>query len=69
MYAPVILLEVGGGEAWSKNANECLDILTEHHYRFFELDKDGTPIPHTRQETYSYKNLVCIPEAKLAAYV
>lgn len=68
-YRPIILLEVGGGEAWGQNTKECLDILTEQHYRFFELSSDGTPIPHVRQETYSYKNLVCIPEDKIAAYV
>ncbi len=68
-YRPVILLEVGGGEAWAQNTKECLDILTEHNYSFFELGKDGTPVPHTRQEIYSYKNLVCIPKDKLATYV
>lgn len=68
-YAPVILLEVGGGEAWAQNTKECLDILSSHNYHFFELSNDGTPIPHARQETYSYKNLVCIPESKLNAYV
>lgn len=68
-YAPVILLEVGGGEAWSQNTKECLDILTEYHYHFFELTKDGEVIPHVRQETYTYKNLVCIPKHKLPNYV
>ncbi len=67
--APIILLEVGGGEAWAQNTKECLDILTAYHYRFFELAADGTLVPHTRQETYSYQNLVCIPESKLASYV
>ena len=68
-YAPVILLEVGGGEAWGQNANDCLNILTGYHYRFFELTEDGELIPHVRQDTYTYKNLVCIPEKKLNDYV
>lgn len=68
-HTPIILLEVGGGEAWSKNTAECLDILTTHGYFFFELDNEGNPLPHKRQETYSYTNLVCIPKNKLDYYV
>jgi len=68
-YTPIILLEVGGGEAWRVNTSRCLDILTEHGYDFFELDNTGNPLPHTRQEIYTYKNLVCIPKNKLDTYV
>jgi FkbM family methyltransferase len=68
-YSPVILLEVGGGEAWSENTNKCLDILAEYGYQFFELDCLGNPIPHVRQPSYSYNNLVCIPESKINSYV
>lgn len=68
-YSPLILLEVGGGEAWSENTAKCLDILEKHQYQFFELDDAGTPIPHQRQKTYTYKNLVCIPKSKLERYV
>lgn len=68
-YTPIILLEVGGGEAWSKNTSECLDILTTNGYSFFELDNIGNLLPHKRQERYSYKNLVCIPKNKLDSYV
>jgi len=68
-YAPIILLEVGGGEAWSENTAECLNILTAHNYLFFELDNNGNLLPHARQEIYSYKNLVCIPKNKLNKYV
>lgn len=68
-YSPVILLEVGGGEAWGENTAKCLDILTEYGYKFFELDPHGNPLPHQRQKTYSYQNLVCIPESKISSYV
>lgn len=68
-YSPLILLEVGGGEAWSENTAKCLDLLEKYQYRFFELDESGQPIPHVRQKTYLYKNLVCIPASKLDKYV
>jgi FkbM family methyltransferase len=68
-HAPLILLEVGGGEAWSKNTSECFDILTKYDYEFFEIDSYGTPIPHARQENYTYKNLACIPVTKRNTYV
>lgn len=68
-YSPIILLEVGGGEAWSKNTGKCFDILTKHNYEFFELDSHGSLVPHQRQEIYTYKNLVCIPVSKKNMYV
>ena len=68
-HEPIILLEVGGGEAWAKNVRDCFDILDTCTYSFFELDNTGSLIPHTQQETYRYKNLVCIPESKLRHYV
>lgn len=68
-YQPIILLEVGGGEAWKDNAQECFAILTSYKYNFFELTDSGDLVPHILQETYSYKNLVCIPESKINNYV
>jgi FkbM family methyltransferase len=68
-YSPVILLEVGGGEAWSKNTNECFDILEKYGYEFFELESNGSPVPHQKQSTYTYANLVCIPTNKKNMYV
>lgn len=68
-YSPIILLEVGGGEAWSENTGKCLDILEKHQYQFFELDEAGNPTPHVRVKTYTYKNLVCIPKSKIENYV
>lgn len=68
-HAPLILLEVGGGEAWRDNTTKSLDILADAGYGFFELDDAGTPHPHVRQASYAYQNLVCIPERKQAAYV
>jgi FkbM family methyltransferase len=68
-YQPVILLEVGGGEAWSKNNNDSLDILTTHQYQFFTVSDRGELVPHTRQASYQYTNLVCIPAKKVSLYV
>ena len=68
-HAPVILLEVGGGDEWKENNAEALDILEARSYSLFELAEDGTLLPHERQESYAYKNLVCIPESKLSLYV
>lgn len=34
-----------------------------------EPDNSGNPIPHERQKSYSYKNLVCIHKDKLSSYV
>lgn len=67
--APIILLEVGGGEAWAENVKGCFDILRRYTYSFFELDDTGSLIPHAEQEIYQYKNLVCIPERKFKDYV
>ena len=66
--APVILLEVGGGEEWKENNASCLDTLESYHYRFFESDVHGTLTPHIRKDVYLYQNLVCIPEHKIAHY-
>jgi hypothetical protein len=68
-YNPLILLEVGGGVAWSQNTKECLDIMGEHKYHFFEVTSEGELTPHARQESYTYQNLICIPENKISAYV
>lgn len=67
-YAPVVLLEVGGGEEWKDNNNDSLDLLASSGYAFFEVAQDGTLLPHERQESYIYKNLVCIPQSKVSAY-
>ena len=68
-HAPIILLEVGGGEEWSKNNNDCLNTLITHDYSIFEATENGSLIPHARQATYDYKNLVCIPKSKIHRYV
>jgi len=68
-YAPVVLLKVGGGEAWKDNIKISMDILAENNYQFFELSELGELIKHTRKDSYTYKNLVCIPESKLSQYV
>lgn len=68
-YSPVILLEVDGGDAWKDNIKASMDILAENNYLFFEVSNTGDLIKHNRQDSYSYKNLVCIPEHKLSQYV
>ncbi len=66
---PVILLEVGGGDAWSKNNNDSLDILTSYQYQFFTVSDAGELVVHARQASYQYTNLVCIPASKVSLYV
>lgn len=68
-HAPIILLEVGGGEAWRDNTTRSLDILRDAQYDFFELNDTGELTPHVRKQAYSYQNLVCIPKSKLHLYV
>lgn len=67
-YTPVILLEVGGGDEWKDNNNESLDLLLTYDYAVFELGLNGALLPHVRQDSYTYKNLVCIPNANVASY-
>lgn len=67
-HSPLILLEVGGGDAWKENTNKSLDILSELEYEFYNLDTEGNLLPHIRQNSYSYANLVCIPKSKLPKY-
>lgn len=59
-YKPVILLEVGGGEAWSENNNRSLDILASHGYLFYTATSLGELLPHKRQSSYQYMNLIAI---------
>ncbi len=68
-YQPIILLEVGGGDAWSQNTKECLDMLSGLSYVFFEVNQHGDLTPHIRKDSYTYQNLVCIPEQKPHQYV
>lgn len=68
-HAPLILLEVGGGDAWKENTVRSLDILSNCGYEFFNLDTEGNLLPHTRKDSYSYANLVCIPKNKLSKYI
>lgn len=67
-YSPVIILEVGGGKAWQENIAFCLDTLADRNYHLFELSDEGNLKKHQREETYTYKNLVCIPASKLSTY-
>ncbi|HMO77667.1 MAG TPA: FkbM family methyltransferase [Candidatus Paceibacterota bacterium] len=68
-YRPIILLEVGGGEAWKDNTTGSLDLLASHGYQFFTLNQAGDPIPHMRQASYQYQNLVAIHHTELPKYV
>lgn len=67
-YRPLILLEVGGGEAWSENNVESLNILADHGYAFFSLTAHGHPVPHKRKTSYAYENLVAIHTSNISAY-
>ncbi len=68
-YRPLILLEVGGGEAWSENNIESLNILAERGYAFFSLTQHGDLVPHERKTRYTYENLVAIHTDNVSAYV
>lgn len=68
-YKPVILLEVGGGEAWKENTTGSLDILSKYGYHFFTLSASGDPVPHIRQSSYQYDNLVAIHHTQIPKYV
>ncbi len=68
-HKPLILLEVGGGEAWSENNVESLNILAEHGYAFFSLTPHGNLVPHQRKTNYTYENLVAIHTNNVSTYV
>ena len=68
-YKPIVLLEVGGGEAWKDNTTGSLDILAKHGYQFFTLNANGDPVAHTRQLSYQYQNLVAIHQSQIQKYV
>lgn len=68
-YKPIILLEVGGGEAWRENTTGSLDLLSKYGYQFFTLTAAGDPVPHTRQASYQYDNLVAIHNTEIPKYV
>ena len=68
-YKPIILLEVGGGEAWSVNNNQSLDILASHGYVFFTATVHGELSPHKRQLSYTYMNLIAIHANNTNDYV
>ena len=68
-YKPIILLEVGGGDAWKENTTGSLDILAQHDYQFFTLTAAGDLVPHKRQSSYRYDNLVAIHQSQVQKYV
>ncbi len=65
---PLILLEVGGGEAWSENNIESLNILAEHGYAFFSLTQHGDLVSHERKAKYAYENLIAIHTSQTSTY-
>jgi len=68
-YQPLILLEVGGGAAWSENNTTALEILTDYGYTFFTADETGEIAPHTPQKMYQYQNLIAIHSSKVPKHV
>lgn len=68
LHTPVILIEVGGGTESKENTLESLDILRDLGYEFFNLSTVGDLLPHTRQDSYTYANLVCIHRDKIPKY-
>lgn len=62
---PIITLEVAGGDAWSKNQQQSFSLLKNHRYAGYEITTAGFLKPHTFKDTYSYDNLVFLPEEKI----
>lgn len=67
-YQPMILLEVGGGEAWSENNTRSLEMLSTAGYSFYTATSEGALTIHTPQASYQYQNLIAIHKSKSSAY-
>lgn len=62
---PVISIEVGGGEEWTKNNRDSIKILQAKDYVGYEMNVDGFLSLHTPKDLYLYDNLIFVPKEKL----
>jgi len=59
---PLVTLEVAGDEGWSDNCKKSINYLLSKKYKPYEMSIDGLISPHTIKESYTYDNLLFIPE-------
>jgi FkbM family methyltransferase len=63
---PLITLEVAGEETWADNRTEAFAILARASYKAYEISIEGLLKEHKVRESYSYDNLVFVPEEKIS---
>ena len=63
---PLVTIEVAGGATWAENSHQAFDLLTSYGYAPYEIHLNGTIAPHAFRESYTYDNLLFIPNERLA---
>jgi FkbM family methyltransferase len=58
---PLIILEVAGGASWDTNRKDSFSILENAEYVPYSISADGTLTKHLYRDTYTYDNLLFIP--------
>ncbi len=61
---PLLVLEVANGESWADNRNDAFAILKENSYMPYEMNVAGKVQKHNLQNSYTYDNLLFVPEEK-----
>lgn len=61
---PLITLEVAGGEEWADNCKKSISLLISKKYKPYEMSIDGHISLHIIKDTYTYDNILFIPEEK-----
>ena len=62
---PLVSIEVAGGESWTENRSQSFAFLAECHYVPYEISTEGFLTPHTLQDSYTYDNLLFVPEERI----
>lgn len=64
---PLISLEIAGGEEWSDNHKNSIDILKQHDYMGYNISTEGFLYPSTLDTDYSYENVLFVPKEKTSS--
>ncbi len=65
---PIVTIEVAGGTAWADNSHQAFTLLLSLGYDPYEIHPNGLISPHTFKDTYTYDNLLFIPQERTAEF-
>jgi FkbM family methyltransferase len=65
---PLVSIEVAGGTAWANNSHQAFTLLQSLKYDPYEIHPNGLISPHTFKDTYTYDNLLFIPQERVIEF-